>query len=87
MVSATHGENTSTVEVTHVWAEGFWLFIDDREHSLSFEQFPWFRNAQLGQILKVDRPSENHLYWPELDIDLTVESIEHPDRYPLTAKS
>lgn len=66
--------------------KGFWLFLDDHEHFLSFERFPWFRNAAIGEILKIDRPSDNHLYWPELDIDLTVESIEHPERFPLVAK-
>lgn len=25
------------------------------------------------------------LYWPDLDIDLTVESIEHPEKFPLIA--
>ena len=32
------------------------------------------------------RPQPGHLYWPELDVDLSVESIEHPERYPLKAK-
>jgi hypothetical protein len=26
-----------------------------------------------------------HLYWPDLDIDLSVESIEHPERFPLVS--
>jgi hypothetical protein len=23
------------------------------------------------------------LYWPALDVDLAVESLDHPERYPL----
>ena len=26
------------------------------------------------------------LYWPDLDVDLAVESIEHPERFPLVSK-
>jgi hypothetical protein len=25
------------------------------------------------------------LYWPDLDIDLAVDSIQHPERYPLVS--
>jgi len=25
----------------------------------------------------------NHLYWPEIDVDLTVEMIKHPEQFPL----
>jgi hypothetical protein len=25
------------------------------------------------------------LHWPDLDVDLHVDSIEHPERYPLVA--
>jgi hypothetical protein len=38
-------------------------------------------------ILRLERPQAGHLYWPELDLDLSVDSIEHPERYPLKAKT
>jgi hypothetical protein len=25
-------------------------------------------------------------YWPELDVDLAVESIRHPEKFPLVSK-
>jgi len=37
-------------------------------------------------LTAVERPSPHHLHWPDLDVDLSVESIEHPERYPLTSK-
>ena len=51
-----------------------------------FETYPWFRDAPVGKILHVELPSEHHLYWPELDIDLEVESVIHPERYSLASK-
>jgi hypothetical protein len=28
----------------------------------------------------------HHLYWPDLDIDLAVESIRHPEKFPLVSR-
>ena len=83
MNSATPGRSISPVEVTNVSVHGFWLLVADRELFVPFAQFPWFRDAAIGAIANVHLPSPHHLYWPDLDIDLAVESIEHPERYPL----
>lgn len=83
--SAPRGRSTSLVEVTNISAKGLWLLLDDQEHFLPYKQFPWFRDARVSEILEVTRPSARHLYWPELDIDLAVESILHPERYPLVS--
>lgn len=72
--------------VTNISQHGFWLFLDGQEHFLAFEEFPWFKRAPVEAILRIERPLPGHLYWPDLDIDLSVDSIEHPDRYPLKAK-
>jgi Protein of unknown function (DUF2442) len=50
-------------------------------------EFPWFKDATVSAILNVHLPSPHHLYWPALDIDLAVESIEHPDHFPLISKA
>jgi hypothetical protein len=36
--------------------------------------------------LKVEEPRRGHFFWPDLDVDLTEEIIEHPERFPLSAK-
>lgn len=87
MKSAGRGKRTSAAEVTNISAAGIWLLLDERELHLPFAKFPWFRSATVGQILNVERPSSHHLRWPDLDIDLAVESIERPERYPLVSTS
>jgi hypothetical protein len=77
------GTATSTAEVTNISKHGFWMLIDGRELFLPFEQFPWFRQATVEAIPRLERPAPGHLYWPDLDVDLALESIEHPERYPL----
>ena len=86
MKSARLGKLTSAVEVSNVSKHGFWVLIGDVERFVPFEDFPWFRNASVGQLLNVELASPRHLYWPDLDIDLAVESIDHPDRFPLVSK-
>lgn len=82
----THGSGTSTVEVTNVSQHGLWLLIRDKEVFLPFEKFPWFQDAPIGKVVHVELPSPQHLYWPELDVDLEVESVLHPERYPLVSR-
>lgn len=86
MKFAPHGTPTSATEVTNISRHGFWLLLENRELFLPFEEFPWFRGASVGAILNVERPHPHHLYWPELDLDLSLESIEHPERYPLRSQ-
>ncbi len=76
---------TSNVEVTNVSQHGFWILLENEELFLSFEKFPWFKNATIEQLIAVERPTENHLYWPQLDIDLSVGSIRDPGAFPLIA--
>ena len=59
----------------------------EREVFLPFTEFPWFRDALEAAICGVERLRPEHFYWPALDVDLTLESILHPDRYPLAAKN
>jgi hypothetical protein len=65
---------------------GFWLLIENREIFVPFEEFPWFREASIGQLVDVELQSPQHLYWPQLDVDLAVDSLEHPERYPLVSR-
>ena len=80
------GTVISAPEVTHVSRHGLWLLHGDEELFLPFEQFPWLRGATIDQITQVEAPSPDHLYWPELDIDLSVESIRHPEAFPLISR-
>jgi hypothetical protein len=79
------GTTTLGVEVTNISAHGFWLLLGDEELPVPYAEFPWFRKATVEQIVAVERPSENHLYWPKLDIDLSVDSLRNPAAYPLVS--
>ena len=84
MSSATLGQ--PTLEVTNISQHGFWLYWTDCEFFLPYELYPWFRDAKVKDILDVRLESPNHLYWPELDIDLSLDILEAPEKYPLVSR-
>ncbi len=85
MSSSARGKNTSQIEVTHISSHGIWLLAGDRELFMPYDEFPWFKDAPVAKILNVQLPAPGHFYWPDLDVDLGIESIEHPDKFPLKA--
>lgn len=81
------GEDTSQVEVLNISRHGFWLYLQGEEHFLPFDHFPWFKEASISALLKVELLHDHHLYWPDLDVDLELDSIREPEKYPLVYRS
>jgi hypothetical protein len=82
-----HGNSTSEVEVTNISTHGVWLLAHGRELFMSYDDFPWFKEKTVKSIINVEEQSPNHFYWPDLDVDLTMEIIEHPERFPLKSEN
>lgn len=85
MKSEKPGSVTSGIELLEVVPTHIWFRIDGHEHALSFDEFPWFRGATVSQLTTIERLGSDHLRWPQLDVDLNIESIRHPKRYPLVS--
>ena len=85
MKSSNVGSSTTPtrVEVVHVSKHGFWVSVDDEELFLSFEQYPWFETATVASGFNVELMHGFHLRWPDLDVDLELDSLRHPENYPL----
>ena len=83
MKSEKAGKNISQVEVLNISQFGFWLSIANQEYFLPFDKFSWFKEVKISEILNVKLCRHQHLYWPDLDIDIELESIKHPEKYPL----
>jgi hypothetical protein len=83
MKSEKLGTATLEAEVSNVSRHGFWVFLGYRELFVPFKEFPWFEDAPVSKILRIERPQVDDLYWPDIDVDLSVDSIEHQARSPL----
>jgi hypothetical protein len=81
-----HGTNTLQVEVTNISSHGIWLYVKNKEYFLSYSDFPWFQDETVKKISNVEALSEDHFYWPDLDIDLSKDIIQNPSHYPLEYK-
>jgi hypothetical protein len=73
-------------EIMNVSGHCVWVLIDDEVLALPYSEFPWFKSATIQQILNVLRTTADHLYWPDLDNDLSVEMIRNPECFPLKAQ-
>jgi hypothetical protein len=78
-----HGTGTVGAEVTNIAMHCFWLLLGDEELAVPFAEFPWFKKASIEHLSDVQRPTADHLYWPQLDFDLSVDSIRNPEILPL----
>jgi len=86
MKSSTLGNATLAAEVTNISSHGIWLLHNNREFFLSYEQYPWFKDQPVKSIIHIQEPTQGHFYWPDLDVDLSVEILEDPTRFPLKAQ-
>jgi len=87
MKSKIVGKSTSQIEVTNISNHGVWLYIKNTEYFLPFDGFPWFKEARVGEIMDVELLQDHHLRWDKLDVDLELESLKDPDKYPLVYRN
>jgi len=73
-------------EVVSISPHGFWLLVGETKYFLDYDHFPWFRNATVSQIAKVEINLGRIFRWPDLDVDLDLERIRDPERFPLVAR-
>ena len=79
MKSDQHG----SVSVGRIDDDGLDLLVNDRTFRLDFQRHPWFKGAPEAMLRNVSLRWGEFLRWPDLDVDLEVESLVHPERYPL----
>jgi hypothetical protein len=83
MESSCIGTSTSGPEVTNVSPFGLWILYRGKEYFLDYRDFPWFLNARLRKVFAVVEDAVDHLRWPDLDVDLSLDSIKAPRAFPL----
>ena len=84
--SAKRGKTTLEVEVQGISKFGIWLFVKGEEYLLTYEEYPWFKSAKVSEVMNVKHINEDHLEWPDLGVDLEIESLENPEKYPLKSR-
>ena len=85
MKSLKNGKNI-LVSVENITPRGIWLYIKGKEYFLTYKDYPFFQDQTIHAIQNVKIKHGFHLYWPELDVDLEIDNLENPEKYPLTYK-
>ena len=85
MRSLKHGKSI-LVSVENITPFGLWLFVKEKEYFLSYRDYPYFKDQTLSSIQNVQLLHGYHLYWRDLDIDLEIDNLENPGRYPLKSR-
>ncbi len=70
------------VSVENITPFGIWLYVKEKEYFLSYEDYPYFQEKTIKSIQKVQLLHAYHLYWSELDVDLGLDNLENPQKYP-----
>jgi hypothetical protein len=86
MKSLKRGKGIS-VSVENITPFGIWLFVKEKEYFLSYKDYPYFKDQTLSSIQNVQLLHGYHLYWPDLDVDLEIDNLEYPEKYPLQFKT
>ena len=66
---------------------GIWLYVKEKKYFMSYKDYPYFKDQTLRSIQNVQLLHGYHLYWPELDVDLEIDNLENPEKYPLKSES
>jgi hypothetical protein len=86
MSSGQPGNYISPNEVTNIEPFGFWILVEGKELFVPFEDYPIFKQATVQQLVNMQVLSPTQLHWPDLDADIELEALEHPEHYPLIWK-
>ena len=85
MKSLRNGKDIS-VSVENITPLGIWLFVKGKEYFLNFDVYPYFKDQTVKSIQNVKLLHGFHLHWPDLNVDLEIDNLENPEKYPLKSK-
>ena len=67
-------------------AQGMMQSVLGPDSFVSYNRVPRLRDARVSSALNVRMAGPNAIEWPELDVDLEIESLKRPERYPSVMK-
>ncbi|MDD6002732.1 MAG: DUF2442 domain-containing protein [Bacteroidales bacterium] len=75
--------NAISASVLMINNQGVMISVEGNDYFLSYNRVPWMKDATVRNILNIKMSGKNAIEWPDLDIDLEIDSLKHPERYPL----
>jgi len=74
------------VHILSIKHDGIFISVYGNDYFLSYNRVPWFRDAKLSDIFNVSMMGDDAIRWDSLDVDLEIESLIYPERFPHVMK-
>ena len=74
------------VSVLMINAQGIMISVQGHDYFLSYNRIPWMQDAPICSVLNVRMSGPEAIEWPDLDVDIEIDRLRHPERYPLLIK-
>ena len=84
--NSKNNTNSTSVSVLMINAQGIMISVAGQDFFLSYNRIPWMREASINDVLNIQMCGNEAIEWPNLDVDLEIDSLRHPERYPLLIK-
>ena len=81
-----NNSNSTLADVLMINDRGIMISVEGQDYFLSYNRVPWMREATINDVLNVRMSGKNAIEWPQLGVDLEIDSLRHPERYPLLIK-
>ena len=81
----TNGQNTS-VKVHAIVSNGITVEAFNNVYFLPYTTNPWFKNASVSDVFDIKPVGNIGIRWEALDVDLEIDCLKHPEKYPLIMK-
>ena len=78
--------SSTLADVLMINDRGIMISVQGQDYFLSYNRVPWMKDATINGVLDVRMSGKNAIEWPKLDVDLEIDSLRHPERYPLVIK-
>ena len=78
--------NNTSVSVLMINGQGIMISVCGQDYFLSYNRIPWMRDASINDVLNIQMCGNEAIEWPALNVDLEIDSLRHPERYPLLIK-
>ena len=76
----------TSVNVRSIMPDGIFLSVLGNDYYLSYDRLPWFRDAKTSDIFNVEMYGTDGIRWNKLNVELEIDSLKYPERYPLVMK-
>jgi len=83
---SNNNTKSTSVSVLMINGQGIMISVGGQDFFLSYNRIPWMREASINDVLNVQMCGSEAIEWPNLDVDLEIDSLRHPERYPLLIK-